>query len=54
MLADGHREVLGVMRIARRDVRLQVVESFSGIVDLFRQIAKLPADALLLVEVTVC
>ena len=38
------------MRIARRDVRMQMLEGLSRVGDLLGQIAKLPADVVLLVE----
>src|SRR5438445_3078012 len=51
LLADSHGEVLGVMRIARRDVRMEMLDGLSCVFDLLGQITKLPADAVLLVEV---
>ena len=51
LLADIHGEVLGIMRIARRDVRMEMLDCLSRVFDLLGQIPKLPADAVLLVEV---
>ncbi len=51
LLADSHGEVLGVMRIARRDVRMERLDGFSRVFDLLGQVTKLPADTVLLVEV---
>jgi hypothetical protein len=38
------------MGVAGDDVRLQMLESLPGVSDLPRQVAKLPADVVLLVE----
>ena len=45
LLANSHGEVLGVMRIARRDVRMEMLDGLSRVFDLLGQVTKLPADA---------
>ena len=45
------REFPAVMCVARRDVRLQMVEGLARARNLLRQAANLPADVVLLVEV---
>ena len=50
LLAHRHHKFLAVMRVAGDDVRPQMLEGLPGVTDLLGQVAELPADFVLLVE----